>query len=439
MPDHEPPEASSWEQAVPPDIAATGDHANWYFHHVRRRIPHYAGQGSHSVPGNVSFFTSADPALTTTLWLRVGSQKSTSISFAVTGPNDLVHEEKPRWRAVLASALQEFRSDPPQERPWAAILVPKAAQHARWYGRFRAWPDRLSEPVRIGPITLTSVPTWVSQPHPHPDDMSVALGVGYWPLLVTGTAPGYYRAGALQAAARDLLHLQWLLTVVTARSWQRGRQPHLMEPDDEAEDFLAHWLEGMSGWSIGEHLPPRTTALELPGWLLGAWSKSLASRRYPHALSAYGRAFEHFTEESTSDAGARFAAVIEALSGTRTPTDAEKTAARHLLSAAAPGTLAEAEAMGAAKEILMYSIRSETVHTGRLHGPESLGGQSLGMVSADGDPSRIHHMMTGNLQHLCRNILVEELGGPVHDPEPILRELNDIRSGVIVLGPPIPR
>ncbi|MEU0702051.1 hypothetical protein ABZ513_14730 [Streptomyces bacillaris] len=434
------PNAASWEQTVPPDVAGTADQVNWYFNHIRLAIPQLAEQGSATGPSNVSYFASADPELTTRLWLRVGSDRSTAITFALTGPREKVREERPRWRAVLATALETFRADPAPEHRWAAILIPKAAQLARWTGPLRTWPDRLETPVGVGPMTLTSVRTWVTQPHPHPDDTSIMLGVGYWPLLVTGQAPGYYRAGALQAAARDLLRLQWLLTLVTARTWQRGSQPCRMEPDSDTDDFTAQWLERMTRWSLREQLPaPDPMELNLPGWLQAAWEKSLTSRRCSNALSAYGRAFEYFTEEATSDAGARFAAVIEAITGTHSHSDATKTAAQYLLSATAPGTLTEPEAAQAAENILMYSFRHQTVHFGRLHGPESLGGMGLGMLSADGDPSRTHHMMTGVLQHLCRDILIHNLGGPAHAPEGLLQELDDIGSGWITIGPPIPK
>ncbi|WP_307125813.1 hypothetical protein [Streptomyces sp. B1I3] len=61
------------------------------------------------------------------------------------------------------------------------------------------------------------------------------------------------------------------------------------------------------------------------------------------------------------------------------------------------------------------------------------------MLSADGDPSRTHHLMTGVLQHLGRDILIHDLGGPAHAPEAILQELDGIRSGWITIGPPIPK
>ncbi|MFY0511736.1 hypothetical protein ACOMD4_15310 [Streptomyces anulatus] len=435
----EPPDDSSWEQIVPPDVAGTADQANWYFNHVRQTIPRFAGQGSASHARNLSYFTSSDPELSTTLWLRVGSVRSTAITYALTGPRERIREEKARWRTVLMSALESFQADRAPERDWAAILIPKAAQLARWIGPLRAWPDRLTTPVGIGPMSLVSLPTWVTQPHPHPDDSSVMLGVGYWPLLVTGTAPGYFRAGALQAAARDLLRLQWLLTLVTARTWQRGTQPCLMEADGDTDAFTAQWLDRMTAWSFREQFPaPDAIELALPHWLPAAWDKSVASRRCSNALNAYGHAFGYFTEEATSDAGARFAAVIEAVTGTRTPSQAEKTAADHLLNAAAPDTLTESEATEGAKDILMYALRSETVHTGQLHGPESLGGMSLGMFSADGDPSYVHHMTTGVLQHLCRDILIQSLGGPTNDPSAILQGLDGIREGWMSIGPPLP-
>ncbi|MFE1788057.1 hypothetical protein ACFW7J_06605 [Streptomyces sp. NPDC059525] len=358
----------------------------------------------------------------------------------MTGPDDAVRAEHARWAGILEKAKDSFLADPPPLRPWAAIIVPKAAQNARWMGVARTWPDRLTAPLQIGPMTLTSVPTWVTQAHPHPDDISVMLGVGYWPILVTGNAPGYFRAGARQAAGRDLLLLQQLLTLVTARSWQRGRQPWLMERENEEEDFLAHWLEGMAGWSLGDQMPaPEPTTLALPEWLDEAWRKVTAARRFPNALAAYGRAFEHFTEDISSDAGARFVAVVEALAGTRSPSQAKEEVRDFLVAADKSSSLTTKEAEQAAEHLLMYELRSSTVHTGRLHGPEALGGLELGMVSADGDPSRTHHMMTGNLQHLCRNMLIHQLGGPLHSADPILRELKEIQSGVITLAPPMPK
>ncbi|WP_203181577.1 hypothetical protein [Streptomyces pratensis] len=63
---------------------------------------------------------------------------------------------------------------------------------------------------------------------------------------------------------------------------------------------------------------------------------------------------------------------------------------------------------------------------------------SLGMFSADGDPSYVHHMTTCVLQHLCRDILIRNLGGPTNDPSPILQGLDGIREGWMGIGPPLP-
>jgi hypothetical protein len=184
--------------------------------------------------------------------------------------------------------------------------------------------------------------------------------------------------------------------------------------------------------------PPEPTIMALPTWLPNAWTAACNKRRLGHALSAYGRAFEHFTEEATSDAGARFAAVVEALSGTRSSADAKREVSNHLVTAAR-GHLEQEETEKAAERILMYDLRSKTVHAGKLHGPDAFGGLPLGMVSANGDPSYTHQQMTGNLQHLCRDLLVHALGGPLHDPTPILERLAEIQMGVITIGPPVPK
>jgi hypothetical protein len=145
-----------------------------------------------------------------------------------------------------------------------------------------------------------------------------------------------------------------------------------------------------------------------------------------------------WAEGRPSAAGIQFAAMLEQLSGAPSGGDEaakqrRKAALRLLAEFFASGRAVTKDDEKLAEDILMYGLRSATGHAGTRHGSEPRLGMPIRTTSLDGDPAHTYGLKISVLSEVCRALLVQNLGGPSTDPEPIRERWLAITSGPLII------
>lgn len=419
--DHAGPAAKDSRSCGAPPLS-TPDQRNRFLFHLRQHTPALSGHGPDSISSG---------SMASTLLLELNKD---DLHYQIIGATHTVAHEAPRWRQVVEAAVASFKADQAPPRSWSAVLGPSPHQGAAFERGFTL-PQRLHEPISIGPMTLSAIPEWTTQVLPHPGDRSRPYPVSFWPIQVHGTVNAYSTEGARDLAAYDLDRLRLLLSLALPQLWI-----HWTWPEIEDSDFIYNWQREMRHCWRPKPAPtvPPVAPLLIPQWVPDAWPLLGKHHSKTLALEAANNALLDVAEGRHSAAGVQLVAVLEQLhdaihGNRRDPAVGRKGAHRLVAEFLAEGNEVTSEHRSLAKHIVMYPKRSSTSHEGARHGYEPRLGMPLRMTSLGGDRAHTYRLKIEILRDICSSLLIEQLGGPPVQPGAIKDRWQAIADGHLIL------
>jgi hypothetical protein len=283
--------------------------------------------------------------------------------------------------AAAAQAASAQLGEEGDDHHWTAIVgyAPE---------RVGGTEKRLAAEVAIGPMRLESTDTIFMEPDTS-HQRSLTAWAFQWsvPIRVHGKSRGYAWQAANVRAARDLHTLCGLLSVALEEPIMVRDAAVPLEWGEHRVPASPPWHRRPGGETKDQGAPTVETAA-LPAWLDGAWARTQAAPYLVRALDAFLEGV-HVAQRHPSLAAVAFTASVE-------------TIATRLYKlqrcAACPNTLHLRRAFEAALRHVVdedemrildsvYPARSKTVHSGRLHGDETIPGVIF-RGTWNADPSR---------------------------------------------------
>jgi hypothetical protein len=251
---------------------------------------------------------------------------------------------------------------------WTALLAPPVERVARDHPALR-------QPASLGPFRLNPCDHSLREYLPSERASLISANVGVsWPIVVSGEHQGYGWPAAMKASAFELHRLAGLLSVLVDDCIVLRDAPiqtaygHRVIPD------RLRWQQEMPKYAEIPIEPSATYVL--PEWAEEAWQRLSTDARAASALGAYHEGLQ-LQFRHPSIALVMFLAAVESLAVRMSKTN-------HC--AVCAGLKNSAERRRHAIDVVSsnpdvaqrldetYGPRSQTVHAGKLHGPElSLG------------------------------------------------------------------
>jgi hypothetical protein len=283
--------------------------------------------------------------------------------------------------AAAAQAASAQLGEEGDDHHWTAIVGYTSE-------RIGGMEKRLAAEVTVGPMRLESTDTILIEP-----DTSHQYSLSAWaiqasvPIRVYGSSRGYAWQAANVRAARDLHILCGLLSVALEAPIMVRDAAAPLAWGERQVPACPPWYRGGPGGEAADQSARTVEAAAPPAWLDSAWARTQAAPYLVAALDAFLEGV-HVAQRHPSLAAVAFTASVETIA----------TRLYKLQSCAACGTrFGLGRAFKAAlrqvvdedeAKILdsVYAARSKTVHSGRLHGGETIPGVIFG-GSWNADPS----------------------------------------------------
>lgn len=404
------PSDSTPEEVLDPldatlDLSFDQDGAEWE-HYLAERLRERLGDTSmynewHGPPevDTVYYdFRVADPPVAS--WLRLFIDQGAARAFLVTPNSEAIADERQLWLDAVRVATSRVGSERP-EFQWFSLIASEPLMGA---------PQVLEKGVIVGGMTL--IPTgrayWEYKP-----DRATLDGTGLsWSSLVEveGTDVGFNYDAAQLKGARRIATLRALMSVILEERWVIKHSPldhkirlpsnhPLVGPRDHPPDLSGH-----------AHTP-----VNLPSWVEAAWKRVSAQEDLSGALAMYQEGLDLWDDHPSlslvclvaliETIGARYQPLVRCDCCEQCKVD---TGAGKRFRAALNLVMTEEESRPLRRA---YGPRSETVHSGRLHGAEmEAGAWGLGLTQPD-PRSDFRLDLVDELRDASRQILTLALRG----------------------------
>ena len=319
----------------------------------------FGGGGQRQTPGEPFFLEYTTPSLTSRLWLiwiRDGM-----LAPVVVGLGEQEEDQIEPWRHAVAGATKAL--DLPDETfAWRAVLGPSAFSMNHCL-------VELAAPTKVGPLELR--PGGVCQvnfaPPQFPQYGSRTV-LPCWPFFVEGLSRGYNWNSATTHAAHDMHRLANLVSLAWDAHWDVQHSPAQIE---RALGTIPQHDAFLDAAKIGKH-QENSHPQQLPPWVSDAWQLLDDDPVLANALDAHHEGLA-LREEHPSLAVVAFVAAIESIGAKDKPPERCKhckgfPGARERFRTGLRRVMAEDRVRAIPTEV--YERRSETAHSGALHGSE---------------------------------------------------------------------
>jgi hypothetical protein len=358
------------------------------------------GMGMRSTPGEPFFLEYSSGTLPARLWLildRLGR-----LHPVVVGQGERVEEQVEPWRRAVAEATSAL-ARPDETFPWRAVVGPSPT---------RRCVVELSEPTTVGGLILRPGGVrHVDYGPPQIPQYGSRMILPSWPFFVEGEAEGYNWNVASGQAARCLHRLTGLVSLAWGSHWAVR---HLPTPASRALTAIPE----RDPFEDASKVPADTTASTLsalPSWLSEAWKRLDSDADLANAVGVHYEGLA-LREQHPSFAVVAFVAAIETVGAIDKPParcetcnglpgaiERFRTGLRHVM--------ADGKARALAKDV--YQRRSETAHSGALHGSERHRG-ALPYMGFFGRPPEddFSWSIAGRVENASRAVLTHVLSRP---------------------------
>lgn len=359
-----------WSDTVPLDWTKHGDEWVSHLKRLMRESVNASFRMSTSAPDEVAAYyrVELDPqaeGLCGRLWLIPRDGRFALQLVAEDAPDD---EELDLWIRATQSAIEAV-GKAHEVFEWCAVVGPPPGTVGRP-------PQTLAIPFDIGGLHVAPAGVDLLENAPSVDPSLNGHRIQLTrPLLVTGSSKGYEWDAARGTAARLLARLCALLTLAWDDNWLIREDPRPVDWGISVPTSPA-WLRGAEWLRSVDHASRGGEAVEPPDWLGSGWDITSSDAVLEDALLVHAEGVR-LHHAHPSFALTAFVASIEAVVGARLDKPEQCSSCNQIKGSTQrfKKALALCVNEATAKRLEgVYGQRSGTVHRGRLHGAESVGG-----------------------------------------------------------------